>query len=133
MDTDPYGFGLESAARARSQQKAGYFPVSGGTPGMRSITARTRTGARLAALGGLAALLAACGTYNPDHPPIDHSVQAQSQNSRVQFVVLHYTSADNEPSLRILSRGNVSSHYLVTNEARQIGSASCRERVCQYV
>lgn len=65
------------------------------------------------------ALLAACAGA-PKAPPelkIDRSIQAQSQNSRVEFVVLHYTSASNERSLELLSRRNVSSHYLITDEA----------------
>lgn len=63
------------------------------------------------------ALLAACGTYGPPGKlNIDRSVQAKSQNSRVDFVVLHYTSAGNGASLKILSERNVSSHYLVTDE-----------------
>ncbi|HUH87874.1 MAG TPA: N-acetylmuramoyl-L-alanine amidase [Pusillimonas sp.] len=66
-----------------------------------------------------ALILAGCGTP-PTRPPvlsIDRSIQAQAQNSRVEFVVLHYTSASNERSLELLSRRNVSSHYLITNEA----------------
>ncbi|MGB6105951.1 MAG: N-acetylmuramoyl-L-alanine amidase [Pusillimonas sp.] len=66
----------------------------------------------------LAVLLSACGTYTPGSLNIDRSIQAKSQNSRVEFVVLHYTSAGNEASLKILSERNVSSHYLVTNEPR---------------
>lgn len=66
----------------------------------------------------LALLLSACSTYEPGRLDIDRSIQAKSQNSRVEFVVLHYTSADNEASLKILSERNVSSHYLVTNEPR---------------
>lgn len=66
----------------------------------------------------LLTLLAACAGA-PHEPPtlkIDRSIQAQSQNSRVEFIVLHYTSASNERSLEILSRRNVSSHYLITDE-----------------
>lgn len=47
---------------------------------------------------------------------IDRSIQAQSQNSRVELIVLHYTSASNERSLELLSQRNVSSHYLITDE-----------------
>ena len=62
--------------------------------------------------------LAGCATV-PTEPPklnIDRSIQAQAQDSRVEFVVLHYTSASNERSLELLSRRNVSSHYLITDE-----------------
>lgn len=70
---------------------------------------------------GLAALLlamAGCSGYDPGKLDIDRSIQAKSQSSRVDFIVLHYTSADNETSLRILSEGNVSSHYLITDHPR---------------
>lgn len=60
--------------------------------------------------------LAACGTTGPGGLRIDRSIQAKSQNSRVEFVVLHYTAADNPRSLLILSKGNVSSHYLLTRD-----------------
>lgn len=64
-------------------------------------------------------VLAGCAAA-PTGPPkltIDRSIQAQAQNSRVEFVVLHYTSASNERSLELLSQRNVSSHYLITDEA----------------
>lgn len=67
---------------------------------------------------GLLALLAACGTLPPGQLKIDRSIQAKSQNSRVDFIVLHYTSSGNRASLKTLSEGNVSSHYLITDEVR---------------
>lgn len=72
---------------------------------------------RLAALA-LPLLLAACATRGPQGLDIDQSVQAKSQNSRVSTIVLHYTSANNEASLRILSERNVSAHYLVTDKRK---------------
>ncbi len=66
----------------------------------------------------LPVLLAACASRGPQGLSIDQSVQAKSQNSRVSTIVLHYTSANNEASLRILSERNVSAHYLVTDEAK---------------
>ncbi|PLC53837.1 N-acetylmuramoyl-L-alanine amidase [Pollutimonas nitritireducens] len=60
-------------------------------------------------------LLTACSTYRPGELNIDRSIQAKSQNSRVEFIVLHYTATGNEASLKILSEQNVSSHYLITN------------------
>ena len=67
----------------------------------------------------LATLLTACATPTATPPKleIDRSIQAQSQNSRVEYVVLHYTSASTERSFEILSRRNVSSHYLITDES----------------
>lgn len=61
----------------------------------------------LAALACL--LLAACAG-----PPIDTTYKSVSQDSRVQFLVLHFTSSDFPSSLKILTVGPVSSHYLVT-------------------
>lgn len=61
----------------------------------------------LAALACL--LLAACA----GGPPIDTSYTSVGQDSRVQFLVLHFTNEDFPRSLRILTQGRVSSHYLV--------------------
>jgi N-acetylmuramoyl-L-alanine amidase len=47
-------------------------------------------------------------------PPIDTRYSAVSQDSRVQFIVLHSTEGDFAESLQILTQGAVSSHYLVT-------------------
>ena len=44
---------------------------------------------------------------------IDTSHTSVSQSSRVQYVVLHYTSTDLPTSLRVLTRDGVSSHYLI--------------------
>jgi N-acetylmuramoyl-L-alanine amidase len=44
---------------------------------------------------------------------IDRTHQARSQDSRVQFLILHCTEEDWETSLRILTEEGVSSHYLV--------------------
>ncbi|TCT08494.1 N-acetylmuramoyl-L-alanine amidase [Paralcaligenes ureilyticus] len=66
---------------------------------------------------GLTTLLAACSSYAPGGLRIDRSIQAKSQDSRVELVVLHYTAADRAQSLKILSEQNVSSHYLITDDA----------------
>ncbi|BAN45814.1 N-acetylmuramoyl-L-alanine amidase [Metapseudomonas resinovorans] len=44
---------------------------------------------------------------------IDDSHRSVSQSSRVQYVVLHYTSTDMDNSLRLLTEDGVSSHYLI--------------------
>ncbi|MEO6986305.1 MAG: N-acetylmuramoyl-L-alanine amidase [Paralcaligenes sp.] len=66
---------------------------------------------------GLATLLAACSSYAPGGLQIDRSIQAKSQDSRVELVVVHYTAADRAQSLKTLSEENVSSHYLITDDA----------------
>ena len=46
-------------------------------------------------------------------PPMDTSHPSVNYDSRVQFVVLHYTSTSLERSLELLTHGPVSSHYLI--------------------
>jgi len=53
-------------------------------------------------------------------PHIDHTYRAKSQDSRVQFLILHFTSDAWEPSLKILTEGRVSSHYLVRENPLKI-------------
>ena len=50
-------------------------------------------------------------------PRIDTRYSAVSQDSRVQFLILHYTAGDFPVSLKILTQGPVSSHYLVDETA----------------
>jgi N-acetylmuramoyl-L-alanine amidase len=58
-------------------------------------------------------LLTACTSSGPkldtSHPSVNH-------DSRIQFVVLHYTSTTLEHSLALLTHGEVSSHYLIGAE-----------------
>jgi N-acetylmuramoyl-L-alanine amidase len=58
-------------------------------------------------------LLAGCASgprLNTSHPSVNY-------DNRVQFVVVHYTSANLERSLALLTRGQVSSHYLIGDDA----------------
>ena len=64
----------------------------------------------------LCALLAGCATG----PRIDSTYTAKSQSSRVKFLVLHYTVSDLPSSIKILTQQVVSSHYLVTDEAKPV-------------
>lgn len=41
---------------------------------------------------------------------------ATGKNSRINYVILHYTVIDDEASLRVLTTKNVSAHYLVTTK-----------------
>jgi len=70
------------------------------------------------ALAAIAALAALAGCAHRGPLQIDTSLQAASQSSRVRYVVLHYTSTGRDRSLALLSRGTVSSHYLITDEPR---------------
>jgi len=74
----------------------------------RRLGARAGLGLLLAAL----ALLAGCAFG----PVIDTRYSAQGQDSRVLFLILHYTDENLEDSIRILTRQQVSSHYLLSDE-----------------
>ncbi|MDY0248709.1 MAG: N-acetylmuramoyl-L-alanine amidase [Pseudomonas sp.] len=50
----------------------------------------------------------------------DDSYHAVGQDSRVQFIVLHYTSTDLPRSLYLLSGKDVSSHYLIAEQPATI-------------
>jgi N-acetylmuramoyl-L-alanine amidase len=56
-------------------------------------------------------LMTGCSTQLP----IDTRYRAVSQDSRVQFIILHYTQIDFAQSLHRLTREEVSSHYLVND------------------
>ena len=62
------------------------------------------------------ALLAGCTSG----PPIDHRYASVSQDSRVHYVILHYTGDDFPRSLENLTKGGVSSHYLITDHPAAI-------------
>lgn len=51
-----------------------------------------------------------------NQPKIDTRYHASSQDSRVQFIVLHYTEIDFARSLHRLTKEEVSSHYLVNDQ-----------------
>ncbi|SDY54342.1 N-acetylmuramoyl-L-alanine amidase [Pseudomonas sp. NFIX28] len=57
-------------------------------------------------------LLAGCTSG----PRIDTSHPSVNFDERVQFVVVHYTSASMERSLQLLTHGQVSSHYLIGDD-----------------
>ncbi|MBP6899144.1 MAG: N-acetylmuramoyl-L-alanine amidase [Burkholderiaceae bacterium] len=63
-----------------------------------------------------AALLAGCASGLR----IDESYSARSQDSRVQHIVLHYTTGSFAGALKVLTEGRVSSHYLVRREPPSI-------------
>lgn len=68
--------------------------------------------ATLAALGG-------CAT-TASGPRIDTSLSSKSQSSRAKFIIVHYTVSDLPSSIKILTQQEVSSHYLLTNEAEPV-------------
>ena len=59
----------------------------------------------------LAMLLGGCATGLK----IDSTYTAVSQDSRVQYLIIHFTAEDYPRSLKVLTQGPVSSHYLVSD------------------
>ena len=84
---------------------------------MRRARSLRQAGAGLVALAllGTLAALPGCAT-TPGGLPVDTRYRAASQDSRVQFIVLHYTAGPFRASLRLLTEGEVSSHYLVDRD-----------------
>lgn len=81
----------------------------------------TRRAAGLALLGGFAGFaglggLGGCATRTSGGTPIDTQYVARSQDSRARYLVIHYTQANFELSMQILARGELSVHYLLSDE-----------------
>ena len=69
-----------------------------------------------AALATALALLGGCATTTDGGVPIDTRYTARGQDSRVLFLILHYTVSDLTRSIAILTEQQVSAHYLLTDE-----------------
>ena len=94
-------------------------------PGKRGARARSvsivRSGATALALGAVLSLVGC--SANPridDHHPIDTSHRSLNQESRVRYLILHFTWEGFEDSLKVLTRGSVSSHYLIDDSPPRI-------------
>lgn len=72
-----------------------------------------------AACFGLSVLLSACSTQ-PHTYHLNHDHQSISQDSRVRHIVLHYTASPFKEALKTLTQGEVSSHYLISDEAQPV-------------
>lgn len=69
----------------------------------------------------VALLLGACTTLSgPGGVPVDTTYTAKGQDSRSLFLVLHYTVLDKKNSIRVLTEQQVSSHYLLTDDAQPV-------------
>ncbi|MBN3858975.1 hypothetical protein GKC56_00150 [Neisseriaceae bacterium PsAf] len=51
---------------------------------------------------------------------INKDYQAVSMNERIRHIIVHYTSETEEKSLQILSKGELSAHYLI-GKAKKAG------------
>ncbi len=63
----------------------------------------------------IAAALAGCATTLPAPYELDHTLTSKGQASRVRFIVIHYTVADLDRSIMLLTEKEVSAHYLLTD------------------
>lgn len=72
-------------------------------------------------------LLAGCGTNNTQNRTkieqfagksftVNSEYNAQGQNSRAKYLIMHYTVTDFEKSLELLSKNSVSAHYLIPDK-----------------
>lgn len=62
-------------------------------------------------------LFSGCSTFSPQTGYyVDTNHPSQNSNQRIQYVILHYTVSDDERSLYLLTKGKVSSHYLILNQ-----------------
>lgn len=75
---------------------------------------------RAAALALCTALLAACTTTMVERGTYlaDTSRHARNADSRVRFLVMHYTEIDEAKSLQVLTTEGVSAHYVVPDAPR---------------
>ena len=83
--------------------------------------AMTRLSAARRAVAGLMALaamglLAACA----GGPLIDTRHASAAHDSRVRYIIVHYTAVDFEEALRLLTQTGVSSHYLIDRDPARI-------------
>lgn len=62
----------------------------------------------------LVLLLSSCTSINYS---IDNKkFSSKGQNERIKYIIIHYTATTDEVSIRALTKGNVSSHYLITSK-----------------
>jgi N-acetylmuramoyl-L-alanine amidase len=98
--------------------------------------ARLRRSAAILALA-CAALLAGCASDRIDRGTYiaDTSHRAVSHDSRIRYLVLHYTALDDADSLRVLTTQAVSVHYLVPRHPAGAngGAASAKPTVLALV
>jgi len=100
----------ESESEAQAAGRA--MAMHGGT----SPSRRTLLGSGLA-LGAAFAFGGCTTTTTPGGVPIDIRHSSRGQDSRVLFLVIHYTVADLPLSIKVLTEHEVSAHYLLTDEA----------------
>lgn len=68
---------------------------------------------------GFSIFLLSCSSMEKNHFKIDSKTyRAKSYDNRIKSIILHYTAINNEKSIRALTEGQVSSHYLITDKEK---------------
>lgn len=67
-------------------------------------------------MGKIIFLIAGLLTFTSCYKIDTKTYKATGYNERVRFIILHYTAIDTDRSIRALTQGKVSSHYLVTDK-----------------
>ncbi|WP_201526387.1 N-acetylmuramoyl-L-alanine amidase [Psychrobacter frigidicola] len=61
-------------------------------------------------------LIGCVATIEPRYVIDSETYQATGKSERIKFIILHYTVSDNERSIKLLTTGNVSAHYLILSD-----------------
>lgn len=64
----------------------------------------------------LAFLITGCATTAPRYIIDSQSYQSTGKSERIKTIVLHYTVSDNDRSIKTLTTGKVSAHYLILDQ-----------------
>lgn len=60
-------------------------------------------------------ILSACSNLRHSFKIDSEKYQAIGKDSRIKFIILHYTALNDEKSIKVLTTNKVSSHYLITS------------------
>jgi len=74
---------------------------------------RCRAVTSAALIGASMGLMSACSSLPSERLSIDTRYHSQVQDSRVRYIVIHFTDENFDSALHILTKTGVSSHYLV--------------------
>ncbi|MDF0604937.1 N-acetylmuramoyl-L-alanine amidase [Neisseriaceae bacterium TC5R-5] len=86
-----------------------------------SLFCNTKIILKVMAPASLGVMLSGCATQalqleDRDGYIANHAFKASAHNERVRFVIIHYTALDDSQSLKTLTEGQVSAHYLIPEE-----------------
>ena len=62
-------------------------------------------------------ILSSCSSVN--YSVDSKKFSSVGQNERIKYIIIHYTATSDEVSIRALTKGRVSSHYLITSKDKE--------------